>query len=80
MPIGRAQCPVRIPPAGCAAGETAPRELPVQKVSREGLSEQIVEQLQDLVFDKHLRSGNRLPGERELCEQSRRPWLNAASW
>jgi GntR family transcriptional regulator, transcriptional repressor for pyruvate dehydrogenase complex len=48
---------------------TAPRELPVQKVSREGLSEQVVEQLQDLILDKHLRSGNRLPGERELCEQ-----------
>jgi GntR family transcriptional repressor for pyruvate dehydrogenase complex len=46
-----------------------PRELPVQKVSREGLSEQVVEQLQDLILDKHLRSGNRLPGERELCEQ-----------
>lgn len=48
---------------------TAPRELPVQKVSREGLSEQVVEQLQDLILDKQLRSGNRLPGERELCEQ-----------
>jgi GntR family transcriptional repressor for pyruvate dehydrogenase complex len=47
----------------------APRELPVQKVSREGLSEQVVEQLQDLILGKHLRSGNRLPGERELCEQ-----------
>jgi len=46
---------------------TAYRELPVQKVSREGLHEQIVEQLQELIFEKRLRSGNRLPGERELC-------------
>ncbi len=51
------------------AQNTAHRELPVQKVNREGLSEQIVEQLQELIFEKHLRSGNRLPGERELCEQ-----------
>jgi GntR family transcriptional repressor for pyruvate dehydrogenase complex len=51
------------------AQTTAHRELPVQKVSREGLSEQVVEQLQELIFEKHLRSGHRLPGERELCEQ-----------
>lgn len=43
--------------------------LQVQKVSREGLAEQVVEQLQALVVDRHLRSGDRLPGERELCEQ-----------
>lgn len=43
--------------------------LLVRKVSREGLSEQVVEQLQTLVVDRHLRSGDRLPGERELCEQ-----------
>lgn len=43
--------------------------LQVRKVSREGLSEQVVEQLQALVVDKHLQSGDRLPGERELCEQ-----------
>ena len=48
---------------------TAYQELPVQKVSREGLHEQIVAQLQELIFEKHLRSGNRLPGERKLCEQ-----------
>ncbi len=47
----------------------ASRELPVQKVSREGLAEQVVEQIQDLIFEKHLQSGNRLPGERELCQQ-----------
>jgi GntR family transcriptional repressor for pyruvate dehydrogenase complex len=51
------------------AQNTAHRALPVQKVNRECLSEQIVEQLQELIFEKHLRSGNRLPGERELCEQ-----------
>lgn len=51
------------------AQNTAHRALPVQKVNREGLSEQIVEQLQELIFEKHLRSGSRLPGERELCEQ-----------
>lgn len=44
-------------------------ELPIQKVSREGLAEQVVEQLQDLIFEKHLRSGSRLPSERELCLQ-----------
>jgi DNA-binding FadR family transcriptional regulator len=43
--------------------------LQVQKVSREGLAEQVVEQLQALVVDRYLRSGDRLPGERELCEQ-----------
>lgn len=48
---------------------TAYRELPVQKVNREGLYAQVVEQLQDLIFEKHLRSGSRLPGERELCAQ-----------
>jgi GntR family transcriptional regulator, transcriptional repressor for pyruvate dehydrogenase complex len=48
---------------------TAHRELPVQKINREGLSQQVVEQLQGLIFEKHLRSGNRLPGERELCRQ-----------
>ena len=47
------------------AGES----LRVQKVTREGLYEQIVEQLQDLVVAKRLRVGDRLPGERELCEQ-----------
>ena len=49
------------------AQNTAHRALPVQKVNREGLSEQIVEQLQELIFEKHLRSGNRLPGEREFA-------------
>ena len=48
---------------------TAYRDLPVQKVSREGLHEQVVEQMQELIFEKHLRSGSRLPGERELCER-----------
>ena len=48
---------------------TAYRELPVQKVSREGLHEQVVAQMQELIFKKHLRSGSRLPGERELCER-----------
>jgi len=43
--------------------------LPVRKVNREGLSEQIVEQLQDLIFEKRLRSGERLPSERELAQQ-----------
>jgi GntR family transcriptional regulator, transcriptional repressor for pyruvate dehydrogenase complex len=44
-------------------------DLPVQKVSREGLHEQVVAQMQELIFEKHLRSGSRLPGERELCER-----------
>ena len=48
---------------------TAYRDLPVQKVSREGLHEQVVEQMQELIFEKHLRSGSRLPGERELCQR-----------
>jgi GntR family transcriptional repressor for pyruvate dehydrogenase complex len=43
--------------------------LPIHKVNREGLSAKVVDQLQDLIFEKHLRSGDRLPGERELCEQ-----------
>ena len=47
----------------------ASRELPVQKVNREGLAEQVVGQLQDLIFEKQLRSGSRLPSERELCQQ-----------
>ena len=44
-------------------------ELPIQKVSREGPHEQVVAQMQELIFEKHLRSGSRLPGERELCER-----------
>jgi GntR family transcriptional regulator, transcriptional repressor for pyruvate dehydrogenase complex len=43
--------------------------LAIQKVNREALSEQVVEQLQQLVFDRHLKTGDRLPGERELCEK-----------
>lgn len=43
--------------------------LHVQKIGREVLSEQVVEQLQKLVVEQHLKTGDRLPGERELCEQ-----------
>jgi len=43
--------------------------LNVQKVSREGLYEQVVQQVQELIVAKHLRTGDRLPPERELCEQ-----------
>ena len=46
---------------------TAYRDLPVQKVSREGVYEQVVEQMQEL-FEQHLGSGRRLPGDRELCK------------
>jgi GntR family transcriptional repressor for pyruvate dehydrogenase complex len=42
--------------------------LNVQKVSREDLYEKVVEQLQELVVAQHLQIGDRLPGERELCE------------
>ena len=49
--------------------DVARPDLPIQKVSREGLAEQVVEQLQDLIFEKHLRSGSRLLSERELCLQ-----------
>ena len=41
----------------------------VHKVNREVLSEQVVEQLQELVVARQLHSGDRLPGERELCQQ-----------
>ena len=51
------------------AQNTAHRALPVQKVSREGLHEQVVVQMQESIFEKHLRSGSRLPGERELCQR-----------
>lgn len=40
-----------------------------QKLSREGLYERIVGQLQDTIVAQHLKTGDRLPGERELCEQ-----------
>jgi GntR family transcriptional regulator, transcriptional repressor for pyruvate dehydrogenase complex len=52
-----------------AGHSTPPPGLPVQKVNREVLYEQVVDQLQELIFDQHLCSGARLPGERELCEQ-----------
>lgn len=42
--------------------------LNVQKVSREDLYEKVVEQLQELVMAQQLQTGDRLPGERELCE------------
>ena len=48
---------------------TAYRDLPVQKVSREGVHEQVVDQMQELIFEQHLRSGRRLPGERESCKR-----------
>jgi len=44
-------------------------DLNIRKVSREALSEQVIEQLQQLVIDRHLKIGDQLPGERELCEQ-----------
>lgn len=43
--------------------------LRIRKVSRAHLSEQVIEQLQDLILQGHLSSGDRLPSERELCEQ-----------
>jgi len=48
---------------------TAYRDLPVQKVSREGMHEQVVDQMQELIFEQLLKSGRRLPGERELCKR-----------
>lgn len=42
--------------------------LNVQKVSREDLYEKVVEQLQELMMAQQLQTGDRLPGERELCE------------
>jgi GntR family transcriptional regulator, transcriptional repressor for pyruvate dehydrogenase complex len=52
------------------AGDAAlMRELPVQKVNREVLYQQVVDQLQELIFGQHLLCGSRLPGERDLCKQ-----------
>jgi DNA-binding FadR family transcriptional regulator len=36
---------------------TAYRDLPVQKVSREGMHEQVVDQMQELIFEQHLKVG-----------------------
>jgi GntR family transcriptional repressor for pyruvate dehydrogenase complex len=46
-----------------------PNSLNIQKVNREDLYEQVVEQIEDLVIERQLHLGDRLPGERELCEQ-----------
>jgi DNA-binding FadR family transcriptional regulator len=48
---------------------TAYRDLPVQKVSRDGVHEQVVDPMQELIFEQHLKSGRRLPRERELCKR-----------
>lgn len=46
-----------------------PQLLNLRKVSREDLYEQVVEQIENLIIDRQLQMGDRLPGERELCEQ-----------
>lgn len=46
-----------------------PNSLNIQKVSREDLYEQVVVQIEDMIIDRQLHLGDRLPGERELCEQ-----------
>jgi GntR family transcriptional regulator, transcriptional repressor for pyruvate dehydrogenase complex len=61
-------------------GNGDPSVFTVRRVSREGLYEQVVQQLQDLIVAKHLKIGDRLPAERELCEQFRvsRPVIREA--
>lgn len=46
----------------------SPPEPLFQPVRRSRLYEGIVRQIQDLIADKHLQPGDRLPGERELAE------------
>ena len=46
---------------------TQPRNL-FQPVRRSRVYEHIVRQIQDLVADRHLQPGDRLPGERELAD------------
>jgi len=46
----------------------SPSERLFQPVRRSRLYEGIVRQIQDLIADKHLQPGDRLPGERELAE------------
>ncbi|HET6946266.1 MAG TPA: FadR/GntR family transcriptional regulator [bacterium] len=46
----------------------SPPEPLFQPVRRSRLYEGIVRQIQDLIADKHLQPGDRLPGERELAD------------
>jgi len=46
----------------------SPSERLFQPVRRSRLYEGIVRQIQDLIADKHLQPGDRLPGERELAD------------
>jgi len=57
--------------AGTARGLSSPAAEPglFGKVSVGRMSEVIVDQIRDLMRDGHLRPGDRLPAERDLCER-----------
>jgi len=47
----------------------APERAIFQPIRRSRLYEGIVQQIQDLIAEKHLQPGDRLPGERELADR-----------
>lgn len=57
------------PPSSSGLPQRAPGSAHIfQPIRRSRLYEGIVRQIQDLIAEKHLPPGNRLPGERELAE------------